>query len=351
MKKIFASLITAALSLSAFAGESYNFFFISDTQFGDEDSFEMDQSAKWHFPKKGDPKRCALSMPKYESVMEQIVAGSNDSTFALIHGGNLLFGFAKTPEFFAGQFRKYLAFLKDKTALKVLLASGEHDFASVDGARVYAQEVNPFIASMIGREVDSTGNFAVWHGEDLFIFADYFGLPAKRKCDYLVKTLEKLEKKPRYLFVVIHPNIIQYPDKQTIRLRELLVRHNAIVLCGYSQVTRLIEYKNQEGILTQFSIVTFLTPNSAQYSRKVMTDKEAFFSELAKDRFYTGKDKNGKLRHDYAKEFEAEIAPCITRYWRANVAGFAEIKVSDAGVEAVVRSANPETEPLEVKIR
>ncbi|MBR4664016.1 MAG: metallophosphoesterase, partial [Lentisphaeria bacterium] len=332
MRHFEALLILAVISTGTLARESYNFFFISDTHFGDQESFEMDQSVKWHFPKAANPRRCALCMPKYEAIMVQIRKGSNPSTFALIHGGDFLDGYSKTPEIHTRQFRKYLAFLKARSGLKVLIVNGNHDMFAKDGAMVYAQVMNPYIASLIGKPVDSTSNFTVWHGNDLFIFSDYFGIRGMHKCDYLVKTLNNLTKRPRYLFVVIHPNIIQYPDTVTSRLRELLVKHNAIVLCGHTHTTRLIEYQDRGGVLTQFSISTLLSPNSAQKYSNVTTDKAEFFSELAGDRFYTGKDKFGNLRHDYAKEFTAAVAPRITRYWKAIGAGFAEIKVSDAGV-------------------
>ena len=346
-----ALLSLVVLSVCVSAGESYNFFFLSDTHFGDEESFETEASVKWHFPATGNPRRCALCMPKYEAILEQIRNGCNDSTFALIHAGDFLDGFAKTPELHAGQFRKYLAFLKNKSGLKVLIVNGNHDMLGKDGSVVYAREMNPFIASMIGKPVDSTSNFTVWHGDDLFLFSDYYGVSAKHRCDYLVKKLGSLEKRPRHLFVVIHPNIIQYPDAQTTLLRELLVRHNAIVLCGHTHATQLIEYRDNGGVLSQFSVCALLSPNSAQNYRKETTDQEEFFARLAEDRYYTAKDKNGNLKHDYTREFAEVIAPRITRYWKAVGCGFAEMKVSDSGVDAFVHSADANAKPIQVKLR
>ena len=261
MKNWFArtfSLLICGMAAALGAGESYDFTFFSDTHFADPETYSHDPNDRWHFPDgKKDPQRPAKAMPIYRAMFDRMAKSFDDKTRFAICAGDMIDGFAKSPELHAGEVQKAIDFLTTDIPCPVYIINGNHDTHSRGGVEAYHGVMLPYLEKLTGKKLTAT-DYAVRVGDDLFIFADYFGHRGKARMAFVLETLRNLTWKPRYVFVVIHSPILPKGSPLHDRVLTELGKFNGFILCGHKHRMQLLECKTPNGVVTQLAATTLL---------------------------------------------------------------------------------------------
>jgi len=227
--------------------------------------------------------------------------------------------------------------------LPFVTVAGNHDIRN--GARdAYDRFFVPFHSRELGRRFTST-TFCFRQGPDLWIVADFM----KPDVNVIFSALEKSDD-ARYVFFVCHSPVTPTdnwgffwflfgkPEDSRLRrkLRSLLMRKRAIVLCGHTHYTELNEWRGPEGLLTQFSANSvFTNPSLAQPKLitadpaswgKIWVEKHVTDAPVEHDGHYTTRTRKQSL------ELVAEYAQGLVRYEKYTAAGHYRLNVSDSGV-------------------
>ena len=241
MNKKFILLILALLCSAVLAaGESYNVMMISDTHFGSEASFGPNPPAK--VQKK--LKRCDQAVPNFRAMFSHMVKTSDQATKFLIHAGDIIEGYGFNAEAQAGQFFMADTLLKEYIKLPIYMVRGNHEVGGKTGGKeAYFKTIAPAIAKNAGQPAD-TIHYTVTCGEDLFIFVDGYRNPDK----FLRNTLKNLAKRPRYIFLVIHQDVIPQTQHFLQDLIKQLLTYDGNILNGHThrnRTTRGCDDKNR----------------------------------------------------------------------------------------------------------
>lgn len=322
------SLLICGMAAALGAGESYNFTFFSDTHFADPETYSHDPNDRFHFPDgKKDPLRPQKAMPVYRAMFDRMAKSFDKETKFAICAGDMIDGFAKSPELHAGEVQKAVDFLTRAIPRPVYIINGNHDTHSRGGVEAYHRVMLPYLEKLTGEKLTAT-DYTVRIGDDLFIFADYFGHRGKERMAFVLETLQKLTWKPRYVFVVIHGPILPKGSPLHDRVLTELGKFNGFILCGHKHKMLLLECKTPDGVVTQFGATTLLQPVEA---------RNRLFPPVTGDAAL-------------GKETVTVTFP-MTRIWFCRGQGYAHIFVSDAGVEAVIHSAAADSPTQTVKLR
>lgn len=316
------------------AGETYNFFMLSDTHFGAADSF-ADKVAK------STRLRADKAMPVYKAMFADMAKKADSGTRFLVHAGDIIEGNAKNAELQTKEFEKAVTLLKNYFKFPIYYARGNHETSG--GSAAYLQFMLPEIARNAGKTL-KVANYSFRNGSDLFIFADS---SHKSWLNFITQTLKNNKSSIRYLFVVLHIDyIVPFRDKPTKELCKLLSQYNTLVLHGHSHQTVTITQNIDGKPITSFSIGSYLTASPKAFAATPSTDPAR---EIARIR------RQGRLDAPPArKEFFDKISlPFITKYQRFSIPGsqgYARIMVSDSGVIAMVQSANLKYPPIKIQL-
>ncbi len=326
MKKFFFIVTAAILFFAATAGESYDFLMLSDTHFAPDSTFGSNPPPKV----KRKLKRFDQAFPHYKAMFADMAAKSDANTKFLIHAGDMIEGWAHTPEAQLEQFQLIDKTLKEYLKMPIYMVRGNHEAAGHPGKIAYSKEIAPRMAKNAG-QTPGTINYTVKYADDLFIFIDFYN---KKSYDFTKKTLESLTKRPRYIFLVVHPDQLPHVYDDNIAMCKLLSQYNAIILNGHTHRTRVVKYERDGKKLTQFSIGSYLMPTLIRYG-KVDTDLPKYLKFFRTSKYITSEEMR--------RTFDTEVAPFITEYRQYNgikgtPAGYAKIHVSDAGITVTVQS-------------
>ncbi len=338
MKKCFFAVAAAMLITALSAGDSYNFLMLSDTHFGPENTFGNPPPPKV----KKKLKRFDQAFHHYKAMFDDMAKKSDANTKFLIHAGDMIEGWAHSPEAQIEQFRLLDKTLKEYFKMPLYMVRGNHEAAGMPGQEGYLREIAPTMAKNAG-QAPGTVNYTVKQGDDLFIFLDSYD---KNAFSFVKNTLETLKKRPRYIFMVLHTDQLPQADKRAVEFCKLLAPYNAIILNGHTHRTRILKYERDGKTVTQFSIGSFLMPNLVRYA-KVNKDKETYLAKFRTSKHIPTEEK--------LKRFETEVAPFITEYQeyvgkKGTPAGYARIHVSDAGVTVSVQCAYLEDKPFDIPL-
>lgn len=334
MKKFLFLLIFALTALLLGAGETYNFFMVSDTHWGAPESYSTDPKVKT----KKDIYRAEKAAPHYHTLFADIAKKSDGATRFLIHAGDMIEGRAKNEATHFNELEKSWALMTRYVKLPIYLVKGNHDASGPGGKEAFAR----FIQAKYPAAASRT-NYTVTCGKDLFIFVEYHGA-----LKFVRRTLAGLKTPPRYIFLVIHNDIVPFNAKSTKALCALAAKHNMIVLHGHTHVTRQLDFApTTGGRLTTFSVGTFLNPDAALMRyKKTVTDPAHFFARYLKKRCKTPEMKN---------MVNMDCVPYVSNFAEFSsgqkMHGYARITVSDSGVTVSIQSADLTQKPVETRLR
>lgn len=330
---LLASLLFAACAV---AGENYNVLFISDTHFGDADTFEVDGSGK--FRTKKDPHRMEKALPAYQALFKDMAGRVNAETAFVLSGGDLVEGWAKDQASHAAQLRQALTELKSFFTCPILSINGNHDSNGQFGRAAFEEVMVAHLREAAKKPKLKGANYVIRKGGDLWIFHDaYIGKSARERYEYPIQVLRKLDWRPRYVFLVTHSPLLQFTNGPINDLLKELDKHHSFILCGHTHQTQLLTAKRPGGTITQFSVGTCFTEDMkrAQY-RVTATTPEQIMPEL--------KRRANKFKN-WDKVYR-ELVPYLSQAWFAKGQGYAVLDISDAGVTITVQSAQLKQKPM-----
>lgn len=238
------------------------------------------------------------------------------------------------------------AFMKSvyPASLPFVTTCGNHDIREGGKGRdkaaapVYSAFAREFHRKELGSRVCAgldSSTFAFRQGPDLYLVLDFNF--AEKQTD-LVKRILDGNRDVRYTFVVTHGGVLPFDSwkcrwfylggedvaQRRREMRAEFAKRNAIVLCGHTHHLELKEAQFPEGVITE------MTMNSVPCK----SDGGEFPAEP--DVVREGAENYGNV--DWAKDdpsFAAlfgEYRPFMRRYFFADAAGHARMRVSDGGV-------------------
>ena len=238
------------------------------------------------------------------------------------------------------------AFMKSvyPASLPFVTTCGNHDIREGGKGRdkaaapVYSAFAREFHRKELGSRVCAgldSSTFAFRQGPDLYLVLDFNF--AEKQTD-LVKRILDGNRDVRYTFVVTHGGVLPFDSwkcrwfylggedvaQRRREMRAVFAKRNAIVLCGHTHHLELKEAQFPEGVITE------MTMNSVPCK----SDGGEFPAEP--DVVREGAENYGNV--DWAKDdpsFAAlfgEYRPFMRRYFFADAAGHARMRVSDGGV-------------------
>ncbi|MBQ9503018.1 MAG: metallophosphoesterase [Lentisphaeria bacterium] len=346
-KRFFIPLAAVLVSLLQ-AGESYNFFMISDPHLGAAETYCTDPAVPKKFRTKKDIRRADKCMPAFLAMCEDMVKKSDGNTRFLFEAGDLVEGGTKGEEVHKQVLTDAIGLLKKYFKIPIYMVKGNHEAYGMGGENAYRTVLLGELAKTLGKEKLEYSNYAFMQGGDLYIFIDCYSGAKAGQWKFVRETLRSLKEKPRYVFVCMHPPVIpSHWNQQEIRgICDLLLDHNAVLLCGHCHQNSVTVFEKNGKKLVQVTVSTFLDPKP-----KKMPVRPA--ENTVKQRLdgYRNSLKNRWKNASFIPEFDREWAAHITEYRNFGGAGYAKFDVSDAGIAATYQSVLLDRPPVTVRIR
>ena len=219
-------------------------------------------------------------------------------------------------------------------ALPLVTVAGNHDLRGNDDA-VITQAYNDYMPARmsreLGKEIKDT-DFLFDVGPDAYLVIN-FGKTTIEK----VEKLFDASKGARHTFVVVHSPVFPYDsakywwwilfgNRQDSRAeerrfaRQLMASRNAVVLCGHTHKTELLDWYGDGGRITQMTMSS-VWANESQGKYKVLASGADGYGSRSKFE-----------NEEAAKRLFEEYRPGILRYTYANAAGSYKLFVEDNDV-------------------
>ena len=257
----------------------------------------------------------------------------DDDTRFVLQMGDLVQGDTASAEIHKRFLDDAMAVLKAGVAphLPLVTVAGNHDLRGNDDAvitQAYYDYMPARLSRELGREITGT-DFLFNVGEDAYIVVNF----GKTTIDKVEKLFDA-SKGARHTFVVVHSPVFPYDsakywwwilfgDREDSRAEErrcarrLMASRNAVVLCGHTHRTELMDWYGDGGRITQMTM-------SSVWAK----EEQGAYQVLA-----SGADAYGSLskfeNEAAAKALFDEYRPGILRYSHANAAGSYKLFVED----------------------
>lgn len=227
-------------------------------------------------------------------------------------------------------------------ALPLVTVAGNHDLRGNDDA-VITQAYNDYMPARLsrelGREIKET-DFLFNVGPDAYIVVN-FGKTSVEK----VEKLFDAAKGARHTFVVVHSPVFPYDNakywwwilfgnredsraEERRFARQLMASRNAVVLCGHTHKTELLDWYGDGGRITQMTMSS-VWANESQGKYKVLASGADGYGSRSKFE-----------NPDAAKKLFDEYRPGILRYTYANAAGSYKLVVKDEDIHVEFYAGN-----------
>ncbi len=338
--KRFSAAAAVLLTISLAAGEAYNFYFISDPHLGDEKSYNTAKTKENPFKTKKNTARADQNMATFDAMLKDIAAKKDSSSKFIISGGDLIEGGCTSEKVHEEQLSKYLNKVQKAVALPLFPVNGNHDDWGLGGPQAFKAVAWPFIRKQTGKPLASTkaAHYVVHQDNDVFIFADYHTV-GSGWTDFVLKELKAIKGTPRYVFVIVHCNIIPFPGKGNAAIRDELAKFNGFILCGHSHQNQVYVYGKDGKTVTQVTVGTcFSRPGAIKANR----DQQKYFN------WFIGHYCKNPAK---AEEVRREYIPYTKDFVTFGGAAYARFDVSDNGVELSYQASDLTQPPQKVKLR
>lgn len=218
-------------------------------------------------------------------------------------------------------------------ALPLVTVAGNHDLRASDDAfatKAYTEYMTDRLSIELGKKIEKTC-YSFMMGKDAYIVID-FTHPDDEEIERLFRETEGA----RYTFVVIHGPVFPYQsaksnnwilhgrdgkDDMRRRLREVMAKRNAIVLCGHTHTTEHLDWYGDGGRITQMTMSSvWAKPELGEYN--VEAEGADAYGKVAE-----APDSPKKV-----KDLFAEYKDGIRSFSISRAAGSYRMEVSDKGV-------------------
>jgi len=321
MKRFLGIVILLTVGFAAFAGKSYNFFFLSDTHMQDPSSYNTDPAAGKVSTK--DYYRANRYMSTFELMMRRMQTVTNAQSLMLVSGGDFIEGCCTSKAVHAYQLRKQISIVKRFTKLPFLMAVGNHDAVGIGGQEAFDEVVPPMTAHDFGfsQEFTKDQEFAWMENGDLFVLLNEWGVKSSGKSvtQFLQEVINEFgPQNPRYVFVIKHNNTLSSGAAKTYA--QIVNGYKTIFLNGHSHENKITIHDGAYGRLAELVIGTM-------YSSKVR------FNNLTRD-----------------TSVPASNIPVTSFYQYRSGCGFVKLLVTDSGVVAELYSTVPTVSPIRIRL-
>ena len=155
------------------AGESYNFYMISDTHFGTAESYNQDPATPKHMRTKKDISRADKAMPLYRAMFADMAKKADKDTRFIVHGGDMIEGLTKGAQVHQEQLENSIKLMQEYFKLPIYAVNGNHDAVGFGGREGYQKGLISYLSKITGKQLQTT-NYSVKCGGDLYIFIDRY---------------------------------------------------------------------------------------------------------------------------------------------------------------------------------
>ena len=276
------------------------------------------------------------------SLVQRAACLVEDDTRFVLQLGDLVQGDTATAEIHKRFLDDTLGLLKAQLApdRPLVTVAGNHDLRGNDDAvitQAYHEYMTARMSKELGLDIQDT-NFLFNAGPDAYIVIN-FGNTSPEK----IQDLFDRSRGARHTFVVVHSPVFPYDstsyywwilfgNRQDSRaderrwVRSLLASRNAIVLCGHTHKTELLDWEGDGGRITQMTMSSVW----AKESQGTYTVKAS------------GADGYGSLMEptEASTALLNEYRPGIRRYSYANAAGSYKLFVGDKDVHVDFYAGN-----------
>ena len=268
----------------------------------------------------------------------------DDDTRFVLQMGDLVQGDTATAAIHTRFLDDAMGLLKTGLALDLPLVTvaGNHDLRGNDDA-VITQAYNDYMPARLSQElgIDVPGTDFLFNcGPDAYLVIN-FGKTTLEK----VEKLFDASKDARHTFVVVHSPVFPYDsakywwwilfgNRQDSRAEErryarrLMASRNAVVLCGHTHKTELLDWYGDGGRITQMTMSS-VWANESQGKYKVLASGADGYGSRSKFE-----------NEDAAKRLFEEYRPGILRYTCANAAGSYKLVVKDEDIHVEFYAGN-----------
>jgi hypothetical protein len=334
------SIFGTAVARDDPSGSTYSFVYLGDLHFDRKTHHDLEWVKASH---PGDVRQIedyVRNTQEYTPALLQRIQTAIDSAGGriklVVQGGDLTEGLCGSRELQETQFREAAELIRrfiPKTPF--LAAKGNHDVTGPGAREAFDCVMLPWLARACGKPVESA-SFYFSQGPDLFVFFDAYH---NHDLDWLERTL--WTNPHRHAFVVMHPPAVPYDARSTWHLfsrdNEQVVRERFLSILGAHQVVLLTGHLHKFGIVvrrTSTGAFVQLGLNSVISSPHVSVKNHL-----------EGVENYGGRLVELEPDFQPETLeqrrtllerekPQVARFEYAELAGYAILHVSDAGVSA-----------------
>ena len=276
-------------------------------------------------------------------MFSDMVRKSDAKTRFAVHCGDIIEGYTKNQETHEKVLRESFALMHEYfNKIPLYFVKGNHEAIGLGGKKAWENVGVPELSGISGKKL-SKSCYTVRSGDDLFIFLDYSdpGYP-----EFAKNVLDSLTFKPRYVFAVIHWEVVPFYLECKKKLCDVLAPYNAIILHGHSHRTQHLRYEKNGGTITTFSIGSALLPEV----------KDILPAKIDRDLPFYIKSLERKVARypEMQKILRQDSLPYVTYYTEYSTKnrwqGYARLHISDEGVFAELQSGDLSEKPLKIKL-
>ncbi len=318
-------------------GASYRVIVLGDTHY---------ESYEYHPTWKRDPNKIPGFIEMWQErlprLLDSAAAKQNDKTRLVVQVGDLVQGGCDDTATHIKVVNDGFAEIKKRFKnVPVVFTPGNHDYQGKIATMSFNDAYFPLMSRELGRKIDSR-NFYFTIDQDLYISLDFDG----PDLDMLKKALEE-NSDCRYKFVLTHGSVLPsdkngfkwymlYDEPLYSYTRNLLMKHNAIIISGHSHTNEMVDCDAENGRLTQITASSAWTPAAIVENKALFTKAEDY----------------GKRQKNPANAVRFnEIKDALKEYWFAENAGYFVLDISPDGIVANYYSGDKKESIYSYKLR
>jgi len=341
------SLLGRAGEVFAATGDSYSVVILGDTHYDAADpgkyhaGYALENKTRENNHRKEFVRNGNMWAGRCPELVKRAACLVDENTRFALQMGDLIQGDTATAAIHAQFLADAFDLMKNSLApdLPFVTVAGNHDLRGNDdtvAARAYADYMPGRLSAELGQEIQDT-NFLLRVGGDAFIVLNF--------TDPDVDTIERLFRESegaRHTFVVVHSPVFPYDSasywwwfllggrkdphpEERRRIRRLMASRNAIVLCGHTHRTELLDWYGDGGRITQMTMSSVWAKDSQGIWTEEVSTPEGYGTLLLKDHPELGEPGPVQAIFD-------EYRPGVRRYSWANAAGSYKLVVGDSDI-------------------
>ena len=339
-----ASLLGRTAEAFAVNGLSYSVVILGDTHYDASDpekyhaGYALDNKKREENHRKEFVRNGNMWAGRCPELVKRAACLVDDDTRFVLQMGDLIQGDTATAVIHTRFLADAIDLLKKDLApdLPLVTVAGNHDLRGNDDAvatKAYEDYMPGRISKELGKIVKDT-NFLFPAGDDAYIVLNFTYADVGK-----IERLFQEAQGARHTFVVVHSPVFPYDSasywwwfllggrddaraEQRRYVRRLMASRNAVVLCGHTHRTELLDWYGDGGRITQMTMSSVWAKESQGSWTEQVSTPEGYGTLLLKGHPELGEP-------GPARDIFDEYRPGVRRYSWADAAGSYKLAVSD----------------------